>query len=154
MANKKPIRYCSVPHCERIHRANGFCASHDEQAKRGFTPVEQFKPFKWLDSVCGINGCPLPTYSRGACRTHYGICNSFSISLEDLQAIYDEPCGICGDTEATIHVDHDHKCCPTGGSCGTCIRGGLCGSCNMALGSFRDSPKLLLKALEYLSGRD
>lgn len=151
MAKKKEMRPCSVPGCERIHRANGFCASHDEQAKRGITPVSEFKPFKWLDSVCGIDGCPRQTYSRGACRTHYGICKSFSITLETLQEIYGRPCGICGDSEAVIHVDHDHACCPTGGSCGTCVRGGLCGSCNMALGSFRDSPEILRKALEYLS---
>lgn len=151
MANRKPVRYCSVPQCERPYRSNGFCGSHDEQAKRGITPVDQFKPFKRDPRRCGVRGCARDHYARGTCRVHYGICNAFSLDLKRLQDIYDAPCGICGDAEAVIHVDHDHRCCPTGRSCGLCVRGGLCGTCNMALGAFKDSQDILRQAISYLA---
>lgn len=52
-------------------------------------------------------------------------------------------CTICrGDNRLT--VDHDHE---TGK-----IRGVLCNTCNRALGMFRDSPELLVRAILYLAG--
>lgn len=151
MAKKKDFRPCSVPNCQRIHRSGGFCASHDEQAKRGVTPVSDFTPFPDRGEPCRVRGCDRPVYSREACRTHYGVCNSFSLTVEQLQRIYDNPCEICGDKEGGIHVDHDHSCCPGARSCGKCVRGGLCGGCNMALGAFRDSPEILRKAADYVA---
>lgn len=57
-------------------------------------------------------------------------------------------CAICrtppaGEWRKSLHIDHCHK---TGK-----IRGLLCGTCNMALGQFKDSPKLLEAAKKYLS---
>lgn len=54
-------------------------------------------------------------------------------------------CKICGGTCTSgrrLAVDHCHK---SGG-----VRGLLCRSCNVGLGHFKDSPKLLLLAAEYL----
>lgn len=56
-------------------------------------------------------------------------------------------CGICGEPESTgkkLAVDHNHD---TGG-----MRGLLCGLCNRGLGSLRDSPELLDRAVAYLGG--
>jgi len=52
-------------------------------------------------------------------------------------------CAICCRTPKTkLVVDHCHK---TGR-----FRGMLCMGCNTALGKFKDSPKLLSRAIEYL----
>lgn len=66
-------------------------------------------------------------------------------------------CEICGRTDQTLHVDHDHSCCSGRGgkakTCGKCVRGFLCGSCNRAIGLFADRPELLVRAAEYLQRR-
>ncbi|HEY1871076.1 MAG TPA: endonuclease domain-containing protein [Chitinophagaceae bacterium] len=55
-------------------------------------------------------------------------------------------CSICGRKTAggkgTWHVDHDHKT--------KRFRGLLCHCCNLGLGHFQDSIKLLIKAIDYL----
>jgi len=58
-------------------------------------------------------------------------------------------CAICGAAESeqfkgVLHVDHCHS---TGK-----VRGLLCRGCNHMLGSIRDEPGILLKAVEYLVG--
>lgn len=59
-------------------------------------------------------------------------------------------CAICGATAEQherqarpLHIDHDHA---TG-----IVRGLLCTSCNTGLGKFRDNPKLVQAAADYLT---
>lgn len=53
-------------------------------------------------------------------------------------------CAICGDEfEGEPMVDHDHKTRK--------VRGLLCHHCNIGLGMFRDSPRNLRRASEYLT---
>ena len=80
----------------------------------------------------------------------------YGITIEDYERIFDSQgrtCGICKTEENysahvgprkdwSFSVDHCH-------TTGT-IRGLLCNDCNRALGLFRDSPTLLLAALEWL----
>lgn len=56
-------------------------------------------------------------------------------------------CEICSlpITEATLHVDHDHR---TGK-----VRGLLCQDCNLGVGRFKDSPQALEAAADYLRNR-
>lgn len=54
-------------------------------------------------------------------------------------------CAICGGKPRSgraLHVDHDHR---TGR-----VRGLLCDMCNTGLAGFRDSPRLLAMAIDYL----
>lgn len=59
-----------------------------------------------------------------------------------------ERCAICGAKDAggrgSWHVDHCH-------SSGK-IRDLLCHTCNVALGNFKDDPRLLVRAVSYLTG--
>lgn len=51
-------------------------------------------------------------------------------------------CAICGQASSRLSVDHDHR---TGNA-----RGMLCTHCNLGLGSFRDDPAVLRRAIRYL----
>jgi hypothetical protein len=64
-------------------------------------------------------------------------------------------CAICGyvpKLEARkLAIDHDHKCCGKGKSCGRCIRGLLCMRCNRGLSYYKDNPVFLQNAANYLA---
>lgn len=90
---------------------------------------------KWLDKN--------PDYFyKHNIKRRYGISSEeYDILLETQNGV----CKICKqecDTGRRLCVDHCHA---TGR-----IRGLLCNACNTGLGSFRDSIKLLSKAIGYL----
>lgn len=63
----------------------------------------------------------------------------------DLQKRHEGSCAICGGTSVNgLHLDHNHVT--------NKVRGLLCCNCNLGLGNFRDDPKLLEKAIQYLGG--
>jgi len=75
-------------------------------------------------------------------RAMYGIDPEKYLQMhEDQQG----RCAICGEIPTTkrgLHLDHCHE---TGK-----VRGLLCHGCNVGIGSLRDDPELLLKAIDYL----
>jgi hypothetical protein len=89
-----------------------------------------------------------PELSQGAQakRLHY----RYGIALDQYEAASQRGCEICGTTDAKLHVDHDHSCCPGGYTCGGCVRGFLCGQCNQALGLLKDDPDRMVAAAAYV----
>lgn len=84
--------------------------------------------------------------------------SKFGISYEQYEAMLTQQgggCAICAKVPAVgatrLSVDHDHSCCSGKRSCGECVRGLLCSDCNFGIGKFRDQPKLLRQAAEYLT---
>lgn len=79
---------------------------------------------------------------------------NYGVTRERYAAAMLAGCEICGRTDKTLHVDHDHACCVTrGGSgrtCGNCVRGFLCGPCNRGIGLFFDDADSLYRAAQYL----
>lgn len=79
----------------------------------------------------------------------------YGLTSEQLEAMYlaqDFRCKVCGRLEGKrkLSIDHDHSCCPQGGSCGKCVRGLVCNQCNVAIGLMADDPETLRKAADYL----
>jgi hypothetical protein len=77
----------------------------------------------------------------------WSLKNYYGLSVSDYDAILQKQggvCAICGNTEprGRLVVDHNHG----DGK----VRGLLCHVCNRALGGFKDSRNLLLKAVKYL----
>lgn len=87
----------------------------------------------------------------------YKLKESFGISIEEYNQMlfkHDNKCAICSKPEIAkfkgkikaLAVDHCHE---TGK-----IRGLLCSGCNTALGKFKDSIELLIKAANYLKAQE
>jgi len=71
----------------------------------------------------------------------------YGLSLEDWTELLLKQNGKCAICECELigkiaHTDHDHET--------DAVRGILCNHCNRGLGGFRDDPKFLRKAIEYL----
>lgn len=121
---------------------------------------------------CEVDGCNILTngsmclaHSREKRRKfnnhyemqrHHSLTKKYGISLDEFWSywiIFKGKCSICqndlklperrqGQSLDVVAVDHDHN---TGQ-----IRGLLCNRCNKGLGLFKDSPKLLESAANYL----
>jgi hypothetical protein len=170
---------CTFPDCAFDVRARGLCGGHYQQHKQG-RPLTSLRPtIKSTTRDAGGNKrCSqcvtwrpvsefyatgkgntdgLSSYCRRCDRgmrlkAHYGITVD---QYEAMLTAQGGACAICQrpPREASLHIDHDHACCPERKrSCGRCVRGLLCEDCNRAIGMFDDDHKRLLRAVEYLSG--
>lgn len=94
--------------------------------------------------------------SRYSTPRQGNIYSKYRLSPDRIKEILERQnhqCAVCG-TPITenAHVNHDHGCCSGNRSCGKCVRGFLCSYCNKGLGMFRDSLRIIEKALSYLKG--
>jgi hypothetical protein len=84
-----------------------------------------------------------PAIDRQAAKAYkYGITPDKFLEMLEKQ---EGKCKICctkPTTQRGLHVDHCHE--------SGIVRGLLCHGCNVALGSMKDDPEILLKAVEYL----
>ena len=73
---------------------------------------------------------------------------NYNLSLEDWNEMWENQSGkclICGkkfSKPLDAYIDHNHET--------NKVRGLLCSNCNLGLGAFKDSPKYLILAAEYL----
>lgn len=65
----KATHLCSFPDCGAQRVAQGLCAGHRSQMKRGvgLTPIDRTPPPK----ACSFGGCDHKHYQVGLCRGHY-----------------------------------------------------------------------------------
>lgn len=69
----------------------------------------------------------------------------YSITVDEYDALHAAQqgiCAICKSETDKLVVDHDHN---TGK-----VRGLLCNTCNLGIGGLKDSPTILLSAIDYL----
>jgi hypothetical protein len=136
----RPLGPCSFEGCYRVRSCKGLCASHYAQMQRG-------KPLTSLEER-GSGRAPAWQHQL---RKRYGITPE---QYQDQLERQGGGCAVCGEINVSgrrLHVDHDHSCCPTGRTCGRCLRGLLCSACNTGIGQFKDSPRLMLLAMDYLT---
>lgn len=142
---------CSFTGCQDPCRAKGLCAGHYDQQRSG--KVLQPK-LSWGKprGVCAMHSCERTTNANGAlCHKHAASKSRHGFQTDDafIEFWRDAECWICH-SRNRLCVDHDHQCCPIGGSCGKCIRGILCTKCNTFLGHYGDRIPLFERAIEYL----
>jgi hypothetical protein len=136
--NKKP---CSVSLCENSHYAKGMCRNHYTRMHLNGTLEYQMK------------------YRSDDIREAY-LRKRYLVTLKEFNEMAINGCQICGDTPKgrPLHIDHDHKCCPSNSmTCGKCVRGVVCNRCNQTIGKYetgliRDDNPLIDKIKEYLHG--
>ncbi len=89
------------------------------------------------------------TYKKNHIRRR---CVKWGFDVEEVTKLVeasDGNCDICCGVNANgkrLAIDHNHS---TGK-----VRGLLCSLCNTAIGKFKDSPSLLMKAIKYLEKHD
>lgn len=92
-------------------------------------------------------------YDPAKSRAKY-LRQTYGITVDQYESILLSQEGVCAickrPSEKTLHVDHNHSCCPGFRSCGSCIRGLLCYSCNSAMGLLADDANTLRAAIAYL----
>jgi hypothetical protein len=122
------MRICTVNGCNKPLECKGMCAMHYMRDVRANNPAMYEKQRKRdLDALRQRKyGISSATYARAfqAQKGRCAICKSSQTSKKGW------------------HVDHDHE---TGQ-----FRGILCHRCNIGLGLFADSPKLLARAARYI----
>lgn len=171
---------CSFGECERPAVSQGLCTSHRNQARRGrpLTPLRPRTKSTTRDehgrkpcSTCKCWLAPTEFYSSPKqtdglmtyckrCDRNARLLRNYGITVDQYDAMLAEQGGVCAICAGaskdgpSLHVDHDHACCPgRKKSCGQCLRGLLCEDCNRVLGMFRDDSKRFQSAITYLARR-
>jgi hypothetical protein len=169
---------CTFAECGRPAVSNSLCGGHAQQANRGV----ELRALRstWKSTIRDEHGhkrcssCtswkaesdfyPSPKQADRLtswckrCDRSFRLQRNYGITADQYDAMLAEQggcCAICGEAPQdgqSLHVDHDHACCPgRKESCGQCLRGLLCEDCNRALGMFRDDVTRFESAIAYLS---
>ena len=114
-------------HAKNGRRSNAYCSDcHKTRCRERYQSKSMFQKRADRASMYGLT----PEAYVGIFESQEGKC-----------AI----CGLAPTTKRGLHIDHCHKT--------NAVRGLLCHSCNIAIGNFKDSKELLIKAIHYLDGR-
>lgn len=144
---------CLFETCELVARSKGLCSAHYSQSRRGDGTLTELQDYFTPDIECEIPWCERAADRRGMCKGHRNQMKKYGLSVDQMMKLFKKNrCDICDSPPdlRSLHVDHDHKCCPGSGSCGDCVRGLLCGDCNLSIGKLGDNPDTLERAAAYL----
>ena len=79
------------------------------------------------------------------CKMDRRRLQKYGLSSQDYSSMLweqERSCAICLDATKKLVIDHDHR--------NSNVRGLLCNNCNTGLGMFKDSPRRLRTAIDYL----
>ena len=133
--NLGKIKKCDQ--CESEYRArkknSRFCSKACKN--RAYTPNRTWTAERREQHKLWINRDP----EKRAAHTEARRAKNFGLTLDELRGVLARGCYAPGCKEGkngigTLHIDHDHFCCPGRKSCGKCVRGALCKTHNVALG--------------------
>ena len=167
-------RKCTYEGCAENLVAKGYCGTHYTRNHRGRDMDGRDSPrlnkkTRYTEDglrICTMCREPQPdsNFSKTARDGLSSSCNrcqclrAYKMTKEAFVRLLSEQNGRCagcgtdspGGRFNQWHIDHDHACCPSGGSCGKCVRKILCSGCNVVLGLVKDNPDTLMKLADYL----
>lgn len=137
------------------YKGKQMCKTCRNENAKSFRRKHRKKVNEWHQENYKANSSSIIEYKKKyrAAGRHKNAQYNLKTPYLDMVKEQDNKCAICsyppqeGDNLA---VDHDHKCCPSGSSCGNCVRKLLCIKCNAILGLSNDSSEILSKAINYL----
>ena len=142
--------------CKLCHKLTEIPRHKKNKALRGYATKSYIPPIHTLKNY----EPPKPRWTKYNPTDKYysrrGQYSHSGLSHDQFKALYESQnglCSICGrgeDEVGTLHIDHDHSCCPGQKTCGKCNRGMLCGSCNRGIGCLQDDIGILQSATKYL----
>lgn len=158
------LNRCSVDECNELFYAIDLCRNHYNINYRNGTPTPTYtcrnckEDFVSKGRKMGNSHITCPKcfeiYDRFTYKRNGRYQNRFQyhgITVWDYYEIWKSQngrCKLCEFEAETLHIDHDHSCCPAGNyklqSCGNCIRGLLCRDCNVMLGAYENCKGILV----------
>lgn len=153
----KTVKHFSAGVCENCHVKS---VRHRQGAKRLIPLVydESGQICKYCEKYKSFDKFPSathnPTGRRSKCFHCQRLWDAYRMKPTDYLSLLERQggrCAACSETSnETLHVDHDHSCCPGERTCGRCVRGLLCQRCNTTLGHAKDSVETLQNLVRYL----
>lgn len=120
--------------------------------------ITTYRPAPYAGPRCKSHYQQYRKRARGKAHEAY-VQRTYSLDENEYSKLYEAQDGLCAicrranGATRRLSVDHDHKCCSGGVSCGFCVRGLLCRPCNDMLGYARDSWEFFARAIRYLNGK-
>jgi hypothetical protein len=139
-----PKRKMSSCHPERKVSGLGLCRSC-YRSKRYYEGKDQANPLLAKRSKLKTQYHLTPERLWEIFHFQGGLCPVCLLPLGSFDSI-----GKGSGNQESPQIDHDHKCCPGGRSCGKCVSGILHAKCNRGMGHFHDDPERLRRAAEYI----
>jgi len=104
---------------------------------------------------CQFANCEEEEFKDGLCDRHYARLKKYKMTVNQFNQMFEDQSGMCGICEGAIepdecHIDHDHNCCRSGASCGSCVRELLCRVCNLGMSHPLTDIAYLESAIQYL----
>ena len=90
-------------------------------------------------SILKTHAAYIPVHPESVTRHHITIVQFLKILISQDFSCF---CGKSFPPKSRITIDHDHKCCAKGYSCGKCVRGLLCSRCNTVIHHLEDNSHL------------
>lgn len=110
-------RICSIPECERIHFARGWCNRHYKKWRKYGDPLHTL--VRNQDRPCSVVDCPDACWSSGYCVRHYTRYHRYGDALIRLPGESLNGCYICVGCNQDIPASDFYR--PGKESCRSCI---------------------------------
>lgn len=136
---------CKADACETRASDLGYCSTHYQSYRNG--------KLGKVRNLCAVYKCPGESTYTNLCSRHNYKMRTYGLDFKSLtELLQSGKCHSCGRevSPTSVHIDHDHLCCPSNTSCGACVRGALCRECNQGIGFLGDTSESVQGAVEYL----